>query len=58
MKKYRLFIERKNFYIKNKGIVIKTGFFTNRYIEAIDNSSAGDSLVPGTGFSWFEDTDN
>ncbi len=95
MKKYRLFIEGKNFYIKNEGIVKKTGFFTNRYIEAIDNSSAeimaldlikkelkglilndrsdpplmfikkneelisfGDNLVPGTGFSWFEDTDS
>jgi len=94
LKKYRLFIEGKNFDIKNEGKVIRTGFFTNRYIEATDHSSAEsialdlirkelkglilndesnpplmfikeneeltsfeDNLVPGTGFSWFEDAD-
>ena len=40
LKKCRLFIEGKNFDIKSEGKVIKTGFFANRYIEAIDSSSA------------------
>lgn len=40
MKKYRIFINGKNFLIEINGALAKHGFYTNRYVEANDERDA------------------